>query len=397
MPAARAVPGGEWEAVLVGAATSPGESSDFAPIDVRPRAAAAKGNGTPAGAFAPSPLAYAERLRLPNGSYRVHVNLGLIPPAQTQPAFEVDPWRSVRAALDVFRSRPVDKEAIASALGTAEWFLANRRPDGSPPPRFWLDHMGNVLATSETDAYDSAYAGLLDLAHAVYEAAPGDPDVAAFLDANRAALFNVAYKLVSLTDADGLTWTYPPESGNSYRAKLMAGNSESFDALTGWVELVSKYYRDPLEASYYQSFATNLHAGIMRDLYDPATGLFHILKGVSGAVQPLQATPNWDAWDKYETYPIQYGVVAANSAIAKHVVHALLQRHPGILTEKPGTALTHSPEFGEALWLVGLHAEARQFARTVLDAQFPPSGPGPDGYFMVDDAAKLARLQRLVR
>jgi hypothetical protein len=332
------------------------------------------------------------------GAFRTHVNPGIIPNT-TQQAWEVDSWRTVETARELVESRFRPAEAIPAAARAARWFLSAREPDGGPPQRHWVDATGGLVAKTTVDAADSANAAFLRLVATLRAVAPAHPDVTTFLADHRQAIFDVGYNLATLVDpTDGLTWTFPPANDPTYKMKLLAGNSESYAGFRDLADLAARHYGDTAQATYYRLFAEATRAAILRELHVPnQPGQFRIAKDHNGVYTELSATPNWDVHDRYVLYPILTGVVSPHTKAALNAVRFLLDRHPDVLTAKPKTALTFTPEFGVALAMTGFRVEAARYARTVLDGVFPQLNATPDGYFTNNDVATLVRLLWIAR
>ena len=241
-----------------------------------------------------------------DGAVLVDVNPGYDSPTMD---YLVDPYFAnggVSGYLQVY-----GEAALPLAERWIGWYLGHLRDDGTIF-RYWYqadgeigsrdDGNGNVVSrdpfpSDADDASGPMFASMtLD-----YVQAGGDQSIL------RAAGVKAKYELairsaLDLQQTDGLTW-----GSSSYDVKQLMDNCEVFMGLQAMSYLEDIVYADAAKSSQYAAAAERVRVAIMRDLYQPATGLFDTAKLSDGSTLPFDPENFYPAFAV--VWPTLHGVV----------------------------------------------------------------------------------------
>lgn len=315
--------------------------------------------------------------------------------------YQVVPYDANLAVLGLLRSHaPGGKEVAERWIG---WYLAHIEPIG-PNAGLIYDHWYLEDGAGETtappgiapalrdheDASDSAAATFLGVVWEYAQAGGGKTELSA--PAARVRLETIAGVMLSLQQPDGLTW-----AKSSYHAAYTMDNSEVYFGFRAMAHIEAGVYDDPGAATRYETAAERVRAGLLNDLYDPATRVFDVARFETGPASQAKLT-TWYPDTVAQAWPILFGVIDPHGAAARSALASVDNTWSGRsqpdwsdkMIDPSGSTW---PSIGYAAWLCGDSRRARSHAQFVLDRALPPTdGKAFAPPFSVSDAGWLLSL-----
>jgi hypothetical protein len=215
------------------------------------------------------------------------------------------------------------------------WYLSRMDPTSTPAGivyEHWYREDGSGESTCPpaapgtdglhpcdfVDASDSAAAAFLILLRKFVREGGGTD----FLrQAGREArLVRVAEVMIELQQEDGLTW-----ARDDFRAKYLMDNSEVYQGLIAAADLMSELYGNEVAGQRYRAAAQRVRDGILRELYDPDSGLYSVAKFEDDTIQRADLNV-WYPDATLQVWPILFGVTGPASIEARRALRAVNQR-----------------------------------------------------------------------
>ena len=332
------------------------------------------------------------------GALKIHHDVAAIGADGTR-YFRVSPYVSNLGALGLLRVRQSENLAIAQRW--INWYFAHldtkSASDGVPYEHFYhADGDGettcikpdNAALCRYNDATDSAAATFFCVLWAAHQAGVSDEF---FTTAGRKAqIETLATVLLKLQQPDGLCW-----AKSDYRVKYLEDNSEVFAGLRDLAALEKTVFHDEERARIYSEAAARVRDGILHELYDAKTQLYHVAKFEDGKLH----APNLDVWyadTQAQMWPHLWGVVAPNEARTQAVVKALNEHWNGKnrpdWSAAPGAANNGFIEAGvaHAVLLAGDTARVQTYLAAIKRQQFGENPQNPFAWpFSLADAGWL--------
>ncbi|HEY0074691.1 MAG TPA: Calx-beta domain-containing protein [Abditibacteriaceae bacterium] len=250
------------------------------------------------------------------------------------PYYRVKPYFGNQAMLGMLRTRKPG--AVVVAKRWIKWYFNHlRSPDTLTPGvpyQYWYKADGSgetscIVPDGVTqadlpfycdynDGTESGISTFFAVLWATYQANGRD-----FLTAEeKIHVRNLANVLIALRQSDGLFWTK-----EDYQIKYLEGQCEVFDGLRALSNLELSVFRNSLKSEEYRLAAQELQEDILRELYDPASGLYIPSKNGDGTFNPANLG-NWYPDSQAQAWPHLFGVVTPNDPKTVFVMNAINQR-----------------------------------------------------------------------
>ncbi|MBV9865616.1 MAG: hypothetical protein JO316_09720 [Abitibacteriaceae bacterium] len=335
------------------------------------------------------------------GAVKVHHTVSAIAADGTQ-YYRVSPYLSNLGVLGLLCTSIPNRVLIAERW--IKWYAfhltPDSAPDGVPYEHFYLaDGSGETTCVKPgdhflchyNDATDSAAATFFSVLWAYYEAGGRTAFDAPEL---KPQIETLATVLLSLQQADGLCWAKA-----DYRAKYLEDNSEVYAGLRALANLEEVAFKDKVHAQNYAEAASRVQHGIMTELYDAQTKLYHPAKFEDGKL----SAANLNVWfpdTQSQLWPQLFGVVAPTDPKAQATLNNFNHYWNGKV--KPDWATTPhlaaggwiAVDVAYAAWLAGDTKRVATYLAAVKRLKFPVSAQdtGFAWPFTVADAGWLLQL-----
>ena len=322
--------------------------------------------------------------------------------------YRVSPYNANLGVLGLLSGNAPESasESRQTAVLWMEWYFAHLNaqsaPDGVPYEHFYrADGDGETTCLNPgdralchyNDATDSAAATFFSVLWAAYKAGVHGE----FFNTleRKQQIEKLAAVLLNLQQDDGLCW-----AKLDYRVKYLEDNCEVYAGLRDLAALEKTLFQDAERAQYYEQAARRVREGILRELYDARSGLYHIAKFETGKLHKA----NLDVWyadTQAQMWPHLWGVVAPDDAKTQAVVKALNSRWNGDIRPHwavtPGGASNGWIESGVAyaLLLSGDKVQTRTYLQAVkrLKLSDLPEQKRFAWPFSIADAGWLLQMQ----
>jgi hypothetical protein len=192
------------------------------------------------------------------------------------------------------------------------WYIAqSAQPNPWAIPGAITDYnvtsTGALVSAGTADSVDSYAATFITLAAAAYNS--NNPELKAYVVANRAAIERIASAIDAVSDTDGLTFALP-----TYKMKYVMDNSEVYHGLVDLAMLRAQAYGDLAGAAQASAHALLIQTAIQTKFWRPGKSEFAIAIDAYGT-KTLPAAGDWQD-GAAQLFPILHGVVAPTSTQA---------------------------------------------------------------------------------